>query len=117
MHYAYFYNKMKEKFRVQINLTDVDCDRWNLYNSVFFSFTAMTTIGEDKIGFLIDSKNESTQGAGGLGVGVSGRRYTHYPIKNVQNFKVCKVDKKLFKKLYFYKYKKEKTNIYTFCEV
>ena len=27
------------------NDTEPDCFKWNLYNSVFFSFTAVTTIG------------------------------------------------------------------------
>jgi len=27
----------------------LDCFTWNLYNSVFFSFTAVTTIGELKV--------------------------------------------------------------------
>jgi hypothetical protein len=40
---------MKEKLRLQNNATDTECDRWNLYNSVFFSFTVMTTIGKDNI--------------------------------------------------------------------
>lgn len=44
-YYAYFYNKMNRVFKEENNMTDVDCDRWSLYNSVFFSFTAMTTIG------------------------------------------------------------------------
>ncbi len=29
----------------------VDCFKWNLYNSVFFSFTAVTTIGRWEITF------------------------------------------------------------------
>jgi hypothetical protein len=43
-----FYNigSRKEQFKEQNNLTEPDdCDRWSLYNSIFFSFTAMTTIG------------------------------------------------------------------------
>ena len=43
--FSFFYNKMKEKFRLRTNTSDTDCERWSLYNSVFFSFTVMTTIG------------------------------------------------------------------------
>jgi hypothetical protein len=42
---AFVHIKLKEEFKEINNLTDSDCDRWSLYNSVFFSFTAMTTIG------------------------------------------------------------------------
>ena len=39
--------RMKADFKEQNNLTEPDdCDHWSLYNSVFFSFTAMTTIGK-----------------------------------------------------------------------
>ena len=29
-------------------IEEEDCFKWNLYNSMFFSFTAVTTIGKDK---------------------------------------------------------------------
>jgi hypothetical protein len=45
-YYAFFYNKMKDKLKEMTNMTLPDCDRWSLYNSVFFSFTCMTTIGK-----------------------------------------------------------------------
>jgi hypothetical protein len=45
-YFAFYYNKKEREFKLLNNLTEVDeCDRWSLYNSVFFSFTAMTTIG------------------------------------------------------------------------
>ena len=46
-YYSFFYNKMKQKMKSPTNATEIEpCEPWSLYNSIFFSFCVMTTVGE-----------------------------------------------------------------------